>query len=420
MSCPYDREELSAYVDAEVEEAAAAGIREHLRGCGTCRREVSSLKMLARMVGALPRVEPDAALTWTAERLASPTATALHCPVVLPEASALIDGEVSGEAAQSVVGHLASCDPCHRAYRDLERISEALAATEPVPVPAGLEARILTAIEAEGRFSLRRWLLGACEVCTPKAQVALRFAAAAAFIALLALGVIHAIAPTGVSLEAVLAPTATVAVAPEAAGAAEPAVAGSPERGALMRPRPEPIGAGPGAPRPSLERGARRAETAERERRSPTGPVAPTVVRPPGEALVSPTPSAPAPPPAPRRDLAPVGTMMASRPPSQPPPPSETGGPGTSRPLSSPAKATPGPEPVAPAEPPPTRVAERRPPVEPGSDVHVRVPRSTVGAPAAPPSRGIDPESLRAAEARLTETLRSVSRSQPKSFRINP
>ena len=423
MGCPYDREDLSAYVDAEVDETTGSGIREHLRVCVACKREVASLKMLSRMVGALPRVEPDTAVTWSTERLAPRTSAALHCPVVLPEASALIDGELNEEDAQAVIGHIAGCTPCHRVYRDLERISEVMAATPPVPAPAGLEARVMAAIEAEGRFSLRRWLLGACEVCEPTARVAFRFAAAAAFVAILALGVLYAIAPNGVSLETVTAPTATVAVVPGAADGLAPAVTddtpgdvGAPSAtGEPARPGPVPAHPSPtGSPDHPTTAGAGGSGA-----HAPGGS-APTIVRPPGGSPITPLAPGPGTMPAPHGDLSPVGTMMASRPPVQPAPPTDPGRPGTSTPLPAPAKATPGAENVTPPTPPPLRVAERSPSGETDADVHVRVPRRGPSTPVAAPSRGIDPDSLRAAEARLNETVRSVSRSQPRGFTVNP
>ena len=63
MTCPYSREDLSAYIDAEVDETTQARLREHVRVCPKCKREVAWLRTLAQMVGDLPRVEPDTAVT---------------------------------------------------------------------------------------------------------------------------------------------------------------------------------------------------------------------------------------------------------------------------------------------------------------------------------------------------------------------
>jgi len=400
MSCPYGREDLSAYVDAEVDEPTASGIREHLRACPSCKREVGTLKTVAGMVAELPRVEPDAAVTWNAERMAPRTPASLHCPVVLPDASALIDGELPSEEAQNVLGHLAGCEPCYQAFKDLERLSEAMIATDPAPVPAGLEARIMAAIAAEGRFSLRRWLLGACEVCTPPARVAFRYATAAAFVMAVVLGVLHFAAPGGLSLEAVTAPTTAVAVIQEVSPAATPEPAGPTVR-------PTPVKVAGEASRPGAAPRRPLADAAPRP--APEGSSAPLIARPPGEGLAAPPPARET-PTAPLRDLAPVGPMMVSRPPSHPAPTAEPDQPGISHPDAAPSGG-------GPSGPPPTRMAGRRTPG--GAAPETRAPR-VPSPPSAPAGGGIDPERLRAAEERLNETVRAVGRTQPKGFTINP
>ncbi|MBM3475109.1 MAG: hypothetical protein FJX75_17750 [Armatimonadetes bacterium] len=422
MSCPYGREDLSAYIDAEVDESTHSGIREHLRACPKCRREVAWLKTLAGMVAGLPRVEPAASITWDAERSGPAAAPTLRCPVVLPEASAFIDGELSPEEAHAVVAHLAACDPCHRAYRDIERISGMMTATEPASVPAGLEARIVAALAAERRFSLRRLFSRTCETCFPVARVSLRFAAAAALLLVVALGVWYVVAPAGVPETPVFGLTPTVAGVPETGS---PPTAGAPATTRPARepdryvaaearvtpPRSTPVGDRGSSPRP-VER--------------PTaagGRGAPTVVRPPGGSAPTPVGPGPASPSSPGPAESAPRTMLAALSPSQPSPPAVPETPVPRLPPSAPGKSTPQGDglrrPGLP-EPPLVRLANLPgpAPAEGDADVHVHVTRSGAEGPV-PAARGIAPDHLRAAEARVNESTRAFARSQPTRFPIN-
>ena len=422
MSCPYSREDLSAYIDAEVDESTHAGIREHLRTCPKCRREAAWLRTLAGMVANLPRVEPEASITWEAERLAPVAAPTLRCPVVLPEASAFIDGELPAEETQAVIAHLAACDPCYRAYRDIERISGMMVAAEPAPVPAGLEARIVAAVAAERRFSLRRLFSRTCESCVPAARVSLRFAAAAALLLVVALGVWHVVAPGGgVPGVPVIRPTAAVAVVPEAGNpsativpmTAEPAR--EPDRGVLAGVRATPPRGIPVADRGGASRAVERPMAVG-------GGGAPTIVRPPGGSAVTPVGAGPASSGPPRPAESAPRTMMAALSPSQPSPPTAPGAPVPTRPPSTPVKSTPQSDGVRRPAPLPVRLADLPgpAPAEGDADVHVHVTRSGNGTPVPAVARGLEPDHLRAAEARLNESMRSFARTQPRRFPINP
>jgi anti-sigma factor RsiW len=424
MSCPYGREDLSAYIDAEVDESTHSGIREHLRVCPKCRREVAWLRALAGMVAGLPRAEPEAPIAWGAEGSAAPT---LRCPVVLPEASAFIDGELPPEGAHAVVAHLAACDPCHRAYKDLERISGMMVTTEPASVPAGLEARIAAAVAAERRFSLRRLFSRTCDACFPVARVSLRFAAAAALLLIAALGVWRLVGPgPRAPLAPVVVPTMAVAAVPEVGNPSFPTVPTPPaveptgERdryGAaearVTRLRSTPVAGGDGAVRPG--------------ERPPSvgGGRAPTVVRPPGRPATTPAGPGSLGPVPPRPAESAPRTMVAVVSPSQPAPPAVPAATLPGRPPSVPGKSTPGGDGARrppPAAPPLIRLANlpEPAPAEGDADVHVHVTRSGADTLVSPAARGISPDHLRAAEARMNASTRAFVRSQPTRFPLNP
>jgi anti-sigma factor RsiW len=94
MSCPYTKEDLSAFIDGEVDEATGRQIRRHLQACPECQREAASLRTVARMVRALPRSEPKRSCTWDTGRLAQDAPRVMRCTVVVPAASAYLDGEL--------------------------------------------------------------------------------------------------------------------------------------------------------------------------------------------------------------------------------------------------------------------------------------------------------------------------------------
>jgi anti-sigma factor RsiW len=420
MTCPCSREDLSAYIDAEVDETTQARIREHLRACPKCKREVAWLRTLAQMVGGLPRVEPDAAVTWNAERQAAEPSQTMRCPVVLPEASAFLDGELPAGDAQAVLAHLAACDPCYHAFKDLERISEAMIATEPAAVPSGLEERIMAAVQAERRFSLRRLFSRTCEACAPTARVSFRLAAAAVFVLAVLLAVWYTVGPQRpLPVVAVTASTVASAPGPEVG----PVVRTAPMPGVMHHEpahRPGPTGAVASPSRPTATPASGRPGP---EAPAPSAPGLGTVHTPvapaPGVPSV-PVPAVPDRTPPPQPDASHPRSMMASLPPSQPAPPTEPGTPATSEPSGVLGKSSPSGDNAATA--PPVRVAELPSPgdAETDGDIHVHVTRTNAGAAVPAVSRGLDATRLRAAEARLKATMRDAARAQPRRFPINP
>jgi len=55
MNCDAIREQLSAYLDGELEAEEAEQVREHLASCEACRKELASLEELTGVLRALPR-----------------------------------------------------------------------------------------------------------------------------------------------------------------------------------------------------------------------------------------------------------------------------------------------------------------------------------------------------------------------------
>jgi hypothetical protein len=360
----------------------------------------------------------------------------MRCTVVLPAASAYLDGELAEDEARALVAHLATCDACHGVYKDLEGLAEAMAATEPVPAPEGLEKRILAAVKAEKRVPVRvlRWACAAGQCAGPAARWTARLAAAAAFVLALGYAVWYALTPAPEApLRRMTSPVAATPAPTERAirpvddglrleptedDQAEPAL---PE----FVVRPDDIHSAVAAlttrPRPGVPEGPAEALPPSTAAPPSGEPAPPTIVVPPG-------PAAPVTQPLPPPHISPSspGMTALAYPVGRPGEAEEAGGePATSVPDARLARRTPGtgdedkgqPEPT---EPP--RVAElprdQTPP--PSSEAKVLAPRNSGWMPVYRSKAGIDPERLDAAARRIGGTMATTKRAQPSGLPIHP
>ena len=156
MPCPVAREDISAYVDGELAGPARRALEAHLRHCEQCDELERSFRLTSRMLRSVEPETPARSLVW--ERLGEEEPVALQplrCTCVLPQASALLDGELGSEEAASVRAHLYACPQCYRAFRRMEDVVDTLQEQSPLPSPAGMTARIMAGLEAVDRPTLR-------------------------------------------------------------------------------------------------------------------------------------------------------------------------------------------------------------------------------------------------------------------------
>ena len=57
------RDQLSAYIDGELDASAAERLESHLSGCGRCRQEMEQLRATVAALQGLPAVEPPRSFT---------------------------------------------------------------------------------------------------------------------------------------------------------------------------------------------------------------------------------------------------------------------------------------------------------------------------------------------------------------------
>ncbi|HOV74847.1 MAG TPA: zf-HC2 domain-containing protein [Candidatus Hydrogenedentes bacterium] len=70
----------------------------------------------------------------------------MNCTEIHDEFSALLDGELSGEARVRIEAHIAKCEDCRRALDKMKRVDAMYRALDPLTAPAGFEKPIQAAI----------------------------------------------------------------------------------------------------------------------------------------------------------------------------------------------------------------------------------------------------------------------------------
>lgn len=435
MPCPYTQADLSAFIDGEVDDVTRQQIRNHLRDCRKCRREAASLTAVAQMVRGLPRAEPRRALAGDTDGLVERAPKPLRCTVVLPAASAYLDGELPEDEAASVVAHIATCDACYSVYRDLEGLTEVMGATERAAAPEGLQESILAAVAADNRVPARV-LRGVCvagRCAAPGLRCTARLAAAAVFVLALGYAVWYALrpvaeAPLHRTISPVVATSAPVRESIEPTDGAASLEPGPDERG---QPASTHFAVRPDDVRSAVAAVTRRPPSDVAG--PPAGPPPPpsSIARP--ESTGAPTVVVPPLPPAPVTRALPPPHVSPS-PPSVaalPDPVGKSGEPdeperepATSVPdvrLAKDVPAGPGRE-RSPERGEPPRVAELPSPEgRPApSEVEVIAPRTTGWTPVYRPAAGVDREALDAAARRIGATLEATKRTKAPSLSIHP
>jgi len=75
------RDQLSAYIDSELDASAAERLERHLAECGRCRQEMEQLRATVAALQELPAVEPPRSFTLSPERVAPRRPTPVASPL---------------------------------------------------------------------------------------------------------------------------------------------------------------------------------------------------------------------------------------------------------------------------------------------------------------------------------------------------
>ncbi|MBX9689625.1 MAG: zf-HC2 domain-containing protein [Candidatus Obscuribacterales bacterium] len=119
-ACVDFKEDLSAFIDGELEPARQSELTEHLGTCEACKDEHGQLRqtvsLLAQSKLAAVAECPD---LWSqlAEKLPP------ICELVEDDFSAYLDGELIVPAKEGVSEHLQACSPCHGKFQELSQVN---------------------------------------------------------------------------------------------------------------------------------------------------------------------------------------------------------------------------------------------------------------------------------------------------------
>ncbi len=162
--CP-EPETIQAYVDGELPGSEAVQMAEHISRCARCEAVHRWLALISSKLSAQPRPQPAPELLEAihgAVELAEPVVQ-VSCSDAQSLISAHLDGELAAPEQLPMWRHLFGCQICYQQFIQTQQITKTLRRAQPVPLPAGLEAGVHNAVEAEiarrevGVISLLRW-----------------------------------------------------------------------------------------------------------------------------------------------------------------------------------------------------------------------------------------------------------------------
>ncbi len=134
IACPNYPEEISAFLDGQLDENRKAEVSEHLSECGVCRRQLQEFTELSDLISA----------AWSPAHLKIPDlwvkiqgqVSALLHPTT-EELSAFIDNELPAAGMEGVREHIGVCASCKSRLRQLSQATNLVA--KALALPAGLE-----------------------------------------------------------------------------------------------------------------------------------------------------------------------------------------------------------------------------------------------------------------------------------------
>jgi len=162
--CPQP-ETIQAYTDGQLQGTEAAQIAEHINRCPRCEAVHCWLALISSSLSAQPRPQPAPELIEAirgAVDVAEPIAK-ISCSDAQSLISAHVDGELPAHEQLAMWQHLFGCEACYQQFIQTQEITKALRHAQPVLVPAGLEAGVHNAVDAEiarreaGVISLLGW-----------------------------------------------------------------------------------------------------------------------------------------------------------------------------------------------------------------------------------------------------------------------
>jgi len=204
VTCPFEKDRLSGYVDGELGAEERAGVERHVAACAECGRELDDLKATIGRLRAMPRAAAPASM---AAAVAGGIG-ARPCGLAKERLSAYFDGEAAAGDLAEVEAHIAGCSDCLRELGDVKAAVSQVRGLPRVAAPASVAPAVARGIAGPGR-AVRGWF-----------QVTVAAAAVGLFaVCLVIIARQSAPAPSSVAMQPPPRPTAApegLARAPEA------------------------------------------------------------------------------------------------------------------------------------------------------------------------------------------------------------
>jgi anti-sigma factor RsiW len=137
------KEDLSCYLDNELEGGRKAEVASHLLECEDCRKEYDNLKAVSSLFSKGPGSPslpvPD---IWESLSKSLPGT----CEVLKEDLSAYLDGELPLAAQEGVNDHLKACSPCAADFKRLNQTNQLISAA--MELPPGVEVDLWSAVKS--------------------------------------------------------------------------------------------------------------------------------------------------------------------------------------------------------------------------------------------------------------------------------
>lgn len=141
FACTELKEELSAYIDGELEAGKQSQITEHLGQCADCQGAHTEMRSTVSVIaqGKLATFAkcPD---IWSAMQSKLPSV----CETIEEDFSAYLDGELIVPAKEGVSEHLGACTPCHEKFQNLSQVNGLL--SRGLEMPENVEINLWASI----------------------------------------------------------------------------------------------------------------------------------------------------------------------------------------------------------------------------------------------------------------------------------
>jgi anti-sigma factor RsiW len=123
LSCIDFKEDLSSFVDGELDQHRQSALASHLSQCEPCKRNHEDFKQVTvLMQSATARIQETAPDLWSSLSSKMPSV----CECVQEDLSAYLDGELIAPAKDGVTQHLEECAVCHAKFQELSSVTRLL------------------------------------------------------------------------------------------------------------------------------------------------------------------------------------------------------------------------------------------------------------------------------------------------------